>query len=392
MSAVEQQVKEFESLVELLEDLDRLGIYGYQRYKTVNRFVTLKARYQDIPVNGSFELTPLCNLDCKMCYVHLQPNQIKQSERLLTVTEWKKIISEAVDAGMIYASLTGGECLTYPGFKEIYLYLYSMGIQPDILTNGRLLTEEMVDFFSKYPPGVIQMTLYGSNEEAYERVTGHRAFQQVVDAIGRVKAAGLNLFLTVSPSRYMKDDVAKLLDLVHSFNVPYTIGDTTLQARSETERDIENYSVELETLYEIKQIERKFTAESRRVEQMVSPVSYVPAKRFPLKGLPCGGGHSSFHVTWRGEVCPCIGFAESVHYNVLDTGFAAVWQRIGKTMERYTMPVECKECSIKEMCVSCPAEKTKSVLNGPLNHLVCNRWEQYRSEWEHMQSESCTVL
>ena len=31
-----------------------------------------RTREADVPYSGSFELTPLCNLDCKMCYVHLQ--------------------------------------------------------------------------------------------------------------------------------------------------------------------------------------------------------------------------------------------------------------------------------------------------------------------------------
>ena len=117
---MEQQIKEFETLTEVLEDLDALGIQGFPRYKAVNGFISMKARYKNIPVSGTFELTPLCNLDCKMCYVHLTANQLKKEERLLSVDEWKKIIRQAVDAGMMYAVLTGGECLTYYGFKEIY--------------------------------------------------------------------------------------------------------------------------------------------------------------------------------------------------------------------------------------------------------------------------------
>ena len=28
-----------------------------------------------IPISGTFELTPRCNFNCRMCYVHLQPEK-----------------------------------------------------------------------------------------------------------------------------------------------------------------------------------------------------------------------------------------------------------------------------------------------------------------------------
>lgn len=57
-----------------------------------------KTREADIPYIGNFELTPLCNLDCKMCYVHLQDPSVRH-----------RIIQQAIDEGMMEALLTGGE-------------------------------------------------------------------------------------------------------------------------------------------------------------------------------------------------------------------------------------------------------------------------------------------
>ena len=79
---MEQQIKFVDSLVDVLDDLDALGIQGIQRQRAINSFLGMKARHMDVPLMGSFELTPLCNLDCKMCYVHLTHNQIAKDERL----------------------------------------------------------------------------------------------------------------------------------------------------------------------------------------------------------------------------------------------------------------------------------------------------------------------
>ena len=100
-----------ESLRELLAQLDDQGITDYRRYDAVRRFLSFKAREKNVPISGSFELTPLCNLDCKMCYVHLNKDQMCGAS-LLGVDVWKDVMRHAIDAGMMYARLTGGECLT----------------------------------------------------------------------------------------------------------------------------------------------------------------------------------------------------------------------------------------------------------------------------------------
>lgn len=374
---MEQQVKEFDSLIELLEDLEREGIGGVQRYRAINGFISLKARYRDIPVSGTLELTPFCNLDCKMCYVHLNKNQIKEGERLLTVDEWKEIIRQAVDAGMMFATLTGGECLTYPGFKEIYLYLMSLGVHPDVFTNGKLLTVDMVQFFAEHPPGVIQVSLYGSNEDAYERVTGHRAFQQVIDGIKMAKQAGLNVYIAITPNRYMQDDAADLLACVHSLEIPYVIGTCTLQARPETEREFQDYAIDTEAYFSIHRMERDYyTAHSTAQNLKMVPQCY-PKERKKLAGLQCGGGHSAFQVTWRGELTPCTAFSSAVHYSILARDFDKAWQLVRDAMANYRTPRECENCENSRYCDSCPGEISLGELNGSVNKAVCKRAERY---------------
>ena len=103
--------------------------YRYQNY------LDMKAREKGVPLNGQFELTPLCNFDCKMCYAHLTPEQL-QEQPIMSVPQWKDLMHQAWEMGMMKATLTGGECLTYPGFKELYLYLHSLGCEIIVLTNG----------------------------------------------------------------------------------------------------------------------------------------------------------------------------------------------------------------------------------------------------------------
>ena len=162
---------------------------GYKmKFGELSEFLEARARRQGVPIRGQFELTPLCNLSCGMCYVHLNRDQM-QGRSLLSVDQWKKLMAEAYEQGMFQAALTGGECLTYPGFDSLYLYLHSLGCQVDILTNGVLLDESRLAFFREHPPALLQVTLYGDSEDTYERVTGHRVFHTVIENLYRVKEA-----------------------------------------------------------------------------------------------------------------------------------------------------------------------------------------------------------
>ena len=129
---IETEMYEAKNIIELVKNLKETGVSETEQKKYIDRFLENKARLRGIPLTGNFELTPLCNLDCKMCYVHLAGSQFNE-KKLLHVDDWKNLIKQAYEAGMRNASLTGGECLTYPGFDDVFLYLYSLGVIPGVL-------------------------------------------------------------------------------------------------------------------------------------------------------------------------------------------------------------------------------------------------------------------
>ena len=97
---------------EYLDGLARINGKPMQSFESFSRYLEKKAREKGVPLNGQFELTPLCNFDCKMCYVHLDGDQLKGRE-ILPVPVWKELMTQAWKAGMVKAALTGGECLAY---------------------------------------------------------------------------------------------------------------------------------------------------------------------------------------------------------------------------------------------------------------------------------------
>lgn len=68
------------------------------------------------PLSGTFELSPVCNLACKMCYVRKTPAEVAASPRPpVGLIQWLSIAEQARDAGMLYLLLTGGEPVPVAG-------------------------------------------------------------------------------------------------------------------------------------------------------------------------------------------------------------------------------------------------------------------------------------
>ena len=360
-----------QSLRGLLAQLDAEGITDYRRYQAVRRFLGFKARDRGVPISGTFELTPLCNLDCKMCYVHLRKEQMRGAQ-LLSAEQWKSIMQQAIDAGMMFASLTGGECLTYPGFRELYQFLMERGIQVSILSNGRLMDEDMVDFLRQTPPALIQIMLYGASEEGYERVTGHRAFRQVMDSLHRLKEAGLPFCVAIMPNQFMCDGEA-VIRLLDKEGFPFQINAGLMKPREETERGLAD--ADLDTYVALYKLQRqlKGTPVEPACELDSLPEPGHDTSASP-RGVRCGAGRSGFSVDWHGGMRPCGNFPCSPE-NVLQFGFDEAWKRTHQTATTFPLPSECEGCSYNAVCHGCVAEHAAGAAVGHSSTAVC-MWGQ----------------
>lgn len=354
--------------LDMLRQQDPTQIRSFQEF---SKYLEGKAREQGIPIRGQFELTPLCNLNCKMCYVHLSTNQI-ENQSLLSVEQWKDIMHNAYETGMLYATLTGGECLTYPGFDDLYLYLQSKGCMVDVLTNGVLLNEERIRFFQAHPPCTIQVTLYGSNDDAYERVTGRRAYHDVVKNLRMAKEAELPLIISVTPSRTMGEDVFDTMrsawSLTHNLFVNsslFTPPGSNERVGAEEELDVASYA-------RIFRLQKELHGtEVKECDESLLPEAGGSCADCEAHGLSCGGGRSGFVINWKGEMLICNRMEPKS--SVLQHGFAEAWKQIHTCAENWQCAAECRGCAYEEFCGICAAEALKYAPPGEKPEALCRK-------------------
>lgn len=365
----------FEFLAKLKEENGK----EFQNYKDFSGYIDFKAREKGIPVHGQFELTPLCNFNCGMCYVHLDQAQLN-GKNLLSIDDWKSIVYQAWQAGMIYSTLSGGECLTYPGFEELFIYLHELGCNVEVLTNGLLLNEKRIRFFQKHMPSNIQVTLYGWNDDVYERVTGQRAYNTVTENIRKAIQADLPISISITPNAFLGKDVLETIRAGREMTKAISVNSAVFSPREETGRSKQEDDADLELYIQVYRLLQELNGrETRTISIDKLPPAGGPFHKCVEKGLRCGGGRSSFCIDWKGTIMPCYRM-DMIHADVLKDGFAAAWKSINQAANNWPRVPECIKCPYDEVCNNCMGNILQYAEPGKQPIALCEKTRQYVSQ------------
>lgn len=322
-----------------------------------------RAVAQGIPLSGTFELTPLCSMACKMCYVRMSPEELAATgKRLRTADEWLALAREAKEQGMLLLLLTGGEPFLYPEFRRLYTELRQMGFVISINSNATLITEETVAWLKENPPQRINITLYGASDATYARLCGHpTGFTQVTRAIELLRDAGISVKLNCSVT---PENVSDLEDIIAYSDEHKLVLQATSYMFPPLRRDAESvgrnarFAAEECARTEVKIRRLQYGAENLR-EYCKAIESHQPVDT-PLcadcegEGLQCRAGKSAFWVTWDGRMTPC-GMVNEPAVFPFGQGFADAWQSLRAQTAALHLPPECAGCDAKHYCHTCAA-------------------------------------
>lgn len=326
----------------------------------IRRNLSRRCAALQIPVSGIFELTPRCNLSCKMCYIRMTPEEMEPVGREKTAEEWISLGKEARDAGMVFLLITGGEPTLRKDFAEIYRALAQMGLSISINTNGTLITDEIKEVFKEFPPAQMNITLYGVCREDYaDFCSNANAFDAVKDALDWFESQNILVHLnaTMTPKNLTKwtalEDfaIARCLELrVTSYCFPPTRrSECTSCAEFSRLTPEESGSVMAEEiLYRMGP-----DAILRRSETLSSPLQ----KNCDLDNgepMQCLAGRSQFWVAWEGSMTPC-GMLSTPCTRPFGNNFANAWNKLCSEISDIRLCAECSVCELRDGCMNCAA-------------------------------------
>ncbi|MDO4621463.1 MAG: radical SAM protein [Eubacteriales bacterium] len=327
----------------------------------LNTYLYQKADRLQIPIGGTFELTPMCNMNCRMCYVRKTREEMGRD--LLPAGEWIRIGREAREQGLLFLLLTGGEPFLRPDFREIYEELHDMGFVLTINSNGTLIDEQVISWLKERPPIRINITLYGASNASYARLCANpQGFDQVMRGIHLLKREGIEVKLNYTVTPYNAEDfhaIRKIaaeeelyIQTVTYLFPPIRKGRENIGRNDRFTPETAAYYSAWNQLYNMGP-----KAFRKRTDTMLaedSCLDFTTETTEEREGIRCHAGKSSFWVTWEGKMLSC-GMLDQPSADIIETGFAGAWKTIVQRTAAIRMPAKCTSCASRKKCGVCAA-------------------------------------
>lgn len=357
----------------------------------ITEYLYRKAAASGIALSGTFELTPLCNLNCKMCYVRLSPAQQQARGALGSAEQWLSMAQQAKEAGMLYLLLTGGEPFLHPQFRQILEGLHKMGLLISINSNGTLIDEDTVAWLKQYPPVRINLSLYGIDEETYRQLCGDgKAFKRVCKAISLLQEAGIPLKLNFTLTPLNAPQLPQLIDFAKERQLPVQVAEYMFPpVRKDASLAGENFRLSPEEAAWYGAYNRYLQLGKERFlqEGCDQPMPDPDADCNDLgDGSRCRAGRCSFWITWQGYMSPCGMFPGEDRPNVFTQPFDRAWQAIKEEIAAIRLPAACSGCAARKECRACAAMVVaESGCFDKIPQYRCAMTAAYPGQWQRLK-------
>src|SRR6201746_1682361 len=124
-----------------------------------------------IPLAVLAELTHRCPLQCPYCS---NPIELERSSNELTTDEWKKVLSELAQIGVLQIHFSGGEPTARKDLVELVQHASDVGLYSNLITSAVLLTKERLGALADAGLCHVQISFQGNEPVVADRVAGFK--------------------------------------------------------------------------------------------------------------------------------------------------------------------------------------------------------------------------
>lgn len=366
----------------------------------VSDYLYKKASRQKIPLGGTFELSPVCNFSCKMCYVRKTPEQIRaEGKELMPWQTWLELARQCREAGTLYLLLTGGEPFLYPGFRELYTQLHRMGFLLSINSNGTMIDAETVSWLKTMAPTRINITLYGTSRETYQRICGSASgYDRAMNAITMLKEAGIPVVINASMIPENAADLEQIIAIGKELGLNTRVSTYMFPpVRRDREEADSRFTPEESAQMFLRRLRALHSEEEYRswIKKSVCAVCEAARDDENWGGDPeymrCRAGRSSFWVNWDGTMTACGMLDFPMKVDLKRAPFRESWMDLTDRVRSTPVLSGCAGCEKRELCNPCVAmihaetgtTDEKSEYMCRLADIVIERMKQELEESEH---------
>jgi radical SAM protein with 4Fe4S-binding SPASM domain len=284
----------------------------------------------------ALEITDLCNEKCLHCYhpEHKKKGYIKDLDKI------DQMFAEFGELGFLYLTLTGGEPLLHPQFKEICKLAQKNRYLISIKTNGTLIDDDMVQFFKDLKPKTVEFSVYSADPKEHDYITQiPGSFEKTMEGIKKLKNGGVKCSVMTPVLNGIKH-WKEFLPIMSELQIPWGCGKNVFSSfdeRVEVEQFKGDHSHYLDFLEFIN------SHENQQIENIDDRCLRA-----------CGGGTSTVCVAPDYSVRACISYPDSAGIYVGGNA-EELLKKARKQLEERFAKLECHSCELVKYCNPCPA-------------------------------------
>ncbi|EKS42352.1 pyrroloquinoline quinone biosynthesis protein PqqE [Afipia clevelandensis] len=303
-----------------------------------------------IPLAVLAELTHRCPLQCPYCS---NPLELERSGAELSTDEWRRVLSELAQIGVLQIHFSGGEPTARKDLAELVRHATDVGLYSNLITSAVLLTRDKLAALADAGLCHIQISFQGSEQGVADRVAGLKdAHAKKIEAAGWARELGLPLTVNAVMHRQnlfqLSDIIQMAVDLdadrLEVANVQYYGW------------ALNNRATLMPTIEQIEETSRIVEEAETRLKGILA-IDYVVPDYYALRPKKCmgGWGRQFFNISPSGKILPCHA-AETItglaFESVRDHSIAWIWQN-SEAFNRYRgtgwMPQPCQSCEYREV-------------------------------------------
>src|ERR1700743_85423 len=122
-----------------------------------------------IPLAVLAEVTHRCPLQCPYCS---NPVELDRGGTELTTEEWKKVLTELAEIGVLQIHFSGGEPTARKDIVELVQYATDVGLYSNLITSAVLLSKEKLKALADAGLCHVQISFQGNEPVVADRVAG----------------------------------------------------------------------------------------------------------------------------------------------------------------------------------------------------------------------------
>jgi MoaA/NifB/PqqE/SkfB family radical SAM enzyme len=174
------------------------------------------------PVGAKLEITYACNLRCGFCYTD-SPRRTLQRTPEMSDEQWRAVVRESLDLGIIEAVITGGEPLLR---REVTLEaaetLASAGVGVTLNTNGWFVDDDAAARLGELSGVTAHVSVDGARPGVHDTARGvPGSWRRAIEGVDRLLSAGVGVCVVhvVTPDNV--EDMGDFLEQMWTLGVPW---------------------------------------------------------------------------------------------------------------------------------------------------------------------------